>query len=250
LTRFEQEARVVASLSHPNILALHDFGQAEGVVYAVSELLEGENLRQRLSRERLPPHKVIEIGIGIAEGLAAAHAKGIVHRDLKPENVFLTADGRVKILDFGLARLGEPAAASSETSAPTSAPSATERGTVLGTVGYMSPEQLKGHAADARSDIFAFGCLLYEMATGQRAFAARTAAETSAAILRDTPQMPEASPLKRSTGRCLEKNPDERFQSARDLAFALKEAAGASAAVPAPAAPLRRRRWWPAVLLL
>ncbi|HEY1250110.1 MAG TPA: protein kinase [Thermoanaerobaculia bacterium] len=251
LERFEREARVVASLSHPNILSLHDFGRDEGIVYAVAELLEGDTLRQRLVRERLAPSKVVEIGAAMAEGLAAAHAKGIVHRDLKPENVFLTADGRVKILDFGLARPGGAATADSETSAPTSAPSATEPGTVLGTVGYMSPEQLKGHPADARSDLFAFGCVLYEMVAGRRAFAARTAAETSAAILRDTPEMPEASPLKRIIGRCLEKNPDERFQSARDLAFALKEATGGSAAVTVPEAPAARpRRWWPAAILL
>ena len=229
LARFEQEARAVASLSHPNILALHDFGQADGVMYAVTELLEGETLRQRLAREALAAHKVIEVGIGMAEGLAAAHAKGVVHRDLKPENIFLTTDGRVKILDFGLARLGEPVPASSETSAPTSAPSATEAGTVLGTVGYMSPEQIKGHAADARSDIFAFGCVLYEMVAGRRAFAARTAAEASAAILRDAPELPASpAPLHRIIRRCLEKSPDERFQSARDLAFGLEGGVGGS----------------------
>ena len=139
LARFEQEARAVAALSHPNILALHDFGQAEGVAYAVAELLEGETLRQRLAQEALAPHKVVEVGIGIAEGLAAAHAKGIVHRDLKPENVFLTTDGRVKILDFGLARVGGPTPPAEESTVPTSAPSATESGVVMGTVGYMSP---------------------------------------------------------------------------------------------------------------
>jgi serine/threonine-protein kinase len=256
LKRFEQEARVVASLSHPNILALHDFGQENGLVYAVSELLEGESLRQRLARESLPSHKVIEIGIGIAAGLAAAHAKGIVHRDLKPENVFVTADGRVKILDFGLARLDEPATASGVTSAPTLGASATEPGTLLGTVGYMSPEQVKGGTADSRSDIFAFGCVLYEMTTGQRAFAARTVAEASAAILRDAPELPSASgtasaPLHRIIGRCLEKSPEERFQSARDLAFALKEASGPSAVASLPETrALRPRRWWPAALLL
>ncbi len=211
------------------------------------ELLEGETLRQRLARETLAPHKAAEIGIGIAEGLAAAHAKGVVHRDLKPENVFLTADGRVKILDFGLARLSGPTAASSESAAPTSAPSATEPGIVMGTVGYMSPEQVKGHPADARSDIFAFGCVLYEMATGRRAFAARTAPEISAAILRDTPELPaSAASQTRIIRRCLEKSPDERFQSARDLAFALRGAAEPEA----PPITRSRRSWMPAALLL
>jgi eukaryotic-like serine/threonine-protein kinase len=248
LERFEREARLVASLSHPNILALHDFGQDGGVVYAVTELLEGETLRQRLSRETLSPHKVIEVGVGMAEGLAAAHAKGVVHRDLKPENVFLTTDGRVKILDFGLARLGGQAPGASETSAPTSAPSATEPGMVLGTVGYMSPEQVKGGGADVRSDIFSFGCVLYEMVSGRRAFAARTAAEASAAILRDTPELPASSlPWHRIIRRCLEKSPDERFQSARDLAFALKEASGAQ---PSPTLSAARPRHWRAAAFL
>jgi len=250
LARFEQEARAVAALSHPNILALHDFGQAEGVAYAVAELLEGETLRQRLAQEALAPHKVVEVGIGIAEGLAAAHAKGIVHRDLKPENVFLTTDGRVKILDFGLARVGGPTPLAEESTVPTSAPSATESGVVMGTVGYMSPEQVKGRPADARSDIFAFGCVLYEMVAGRRAFAAPTAAEITAAILRDSPDMPASpAPLSRILRRCLEKSPDERFQSARDLAFALREASAPPAAAARVDGPSPRRRLWPAVLL-
>jgi TolB-like protein/Flp pilus assembly protein TadD len=254
LNRFEKEARLVASLSHPNILALHDFGQADGVLYAVTELLEGDSLRQRLSSETLPPRKVIEIGAAVAEGLAAAHGKGIVHRDLKPDNIFLTSDGRVKILDFGLARTAELISPEAQTAAPTT-PAPTEPGTVMGTVGYMAPEQVRGFLADARSDIFAFGCVLYEMASGKRAFAAATSAETMAAILRDTPA--PVSPtrivagLDRIIARCLEKSPDERFQSALDLAFALREMSGESAtfrsgpgsASEAPPRRFRRGRW-------
>ena len=254
IERFEREARLVASLSHPNILALHDFGEADGVLYAVTELLEGETLRQKLSSETLHPRKVIEVGAAVADGLAAAHGKGIVHRDLKPENIFLTTDGRVKILDFGLARTAEILSPAAQTSAPTT-PAPTEPGTVMGTVGYMAPEQVRGHSADARSDIFAFGCVLYEMASGKRAFVAATPAETMAAILRDTPepvsQARTVAGLDRVIGRCLEKNPDERFQSARDLAFALKEMSGASAAlrtgsgavIEGPRREFRRAPW-------
>ncbi|HEY7111591.1 MAG TPA: protein kinase [Thermoanaerobaculia bacterium] len=251
LSRFEKEARVVAALSHPNILALHDFGESAGIRYAVTELLEGETLRERLARQTLTTRKTVEIGAAMAEGLAAAHAKGVTHRDLKPENVFLVSDGRVKILDFGLARTEEPQAADAGTSVPTSAPSDAESGVAMGTVGYMAPEQVLGGTADARSDIFAFGCVLFEMVSGRRAFAARTAAETCAAILRDTPEMPRdsgaaAAPLHRIVARCLEKSPDERFQSARDLAFALKEVSGgaASEAAPKPASPGSSRRRW------
>jgi TolB-like protein/Flp pilus assembly protein TadD len=254
LDRFEKEAKLVASLSHPNILALHDFGQADGVLYAVTELLEGDSLRQRLSSETLPVRKAIEIGAAVAEGLAAAHGKGIVHRDLKPDNIFLTFDGQVKILDFGLARTAEVLSPEGETAAPTT-PAPTEPGTVMGTVGYMAPEQVRGFSADARSDIFAFGCVLYEMVSGRRAFAAATAAETMAAILRDTPaRVPQARivpGLDRILARCLEKSSDERFQSARDLAFALREMSGTSAAFwsspgaasEAPPHGFRRRPW-------
>jgi eukaryotic-like serine/threonine-protein kinase len=261
LDRFEKEARLVASLSHPNILALHDFGQADGVLYAVTELLEGDSLRQRLSGETLPIRKVIEIGAAVAEGLAAAHGKGIVHRDLKPDNIFLTFDGQVKILDFGLARTAEILSPEGESAAPTT-PAPTEPGTVMGTVGYMAPEQVRGFSADARSDIFAFGCVLYEMVSGKRAFAAATSAETMAAILRDTPE--PVSParivpgLDRIIARCLEKGPDERFQSARDLAFALREMSGTSAplqsvsgaASEAPRRRFRRGPWLIAALAL
>jgi serine/threonine protein kinase/tetratricopeptide (TPR) repeat protein len=254
LDRFEKEARLVASLSHPNILALHDFGQADGVLYAVTELLEGDSLRRRLSVETLPIRKVIEIGAAVAEGLAAAHGKGIVHRDLKPDNIFLTFDGQVKILDFGLARTVEILSADARTAAPTT-PAPTEPGSVMGTVGYMAPEQVRGSAADARSDIFAFGCVLHEMVSGGRAFAAPTAAETMAAILRDSPEpVPQTrriAGLDRILARCLEKSPDERFQSARDLAFALREMSvpsANSASIPrtvseTPRRGLRRSPW-------
>ena len=227
----------MAAVSHPNILAIHDFGEQDGLFYAVTELLEGETLRQRIVRERLAWRRAVEIATAVADGLAAAHARGIVHRDIKPENIFLTSDGLVKILDFGLAR---PSALGSEdqTSTPTESMQ-TAAGAVLGTVGYMSPEQVGGEPADARSDIFALGCVLYEMLTGTRAFSGASPGQTMAAILRDQPpeiaasgvQVPEG--LTRIVTRCLEKSPSERFQSARDLAFALKEMAAGSAVVSA-----------------
>ena len=250
LARFEREAKAVAALSHPNILAVHDFGTSGDTTYAIMELLEGESLRQRLVEGALPPRKAAEIAREIALGLAAAHDKGIVHRDLKPENLFITREGRVKILDFGLARqLGLPAAG--DTHSPTAAPG-TEPGTVLGTVGYMAPEQLRGQAADHRSDIFSFGAVLYEMLTGRRAFLGETAIETMNAILKEDP--PEISSsgreippgFERIVSHCLEKKPDERFQSARDLAFDLgtmstaSVGSGATTAIPAPSR-LRRR---------
>ena len=239
LARFEREAKAIAALSHPNILAIHDVGEERGVRFVVSELLEGETLRQRLSRERLAWRKGVEIGIAMADGLAAAHAKGIVHRDLKPENLFLTSGGLVKILDFGLART-DAASLSDATSAQT-ATEQTEAGTVMGTVGYMSPEQVSGEAADARSDIFSLGCVLYEMLSGRRAFGGNTPGQTLAAILRDQPPEISRSGVELPTGldrmvaRCLEKNPNERFQTARDLAYALKQMLDASATAPAVA---------------
>ena len=248
LSRFEREARAVAALSHPGILSLFDFGTSDGILYAVAELLDGQTLRERLTQERLPPRKAVEIGAAVAEGLAAAHAAGIVHRDLKPENVFLTSDGRVKILDFGLARVESPAGESAQvTSAPTT-PASTEPGLVMGTAGYISPEQVRGQPADARSDIFAFGAVLYEMLTGERAFARATTGESLAAVLRDQPpepsrSAPDVSPaLDRLVARCLEKNPGERFQSARDLAYALRETVSGSAALPVGAATPRASR--------
>ncbi len=253
LARFEREARAVAALSHPNILSLFDFGQSDGVVYTVTELLNGETLRERLAHEQLSERKAVEIATSIAEGLAAAHAAGIVHRDLKPENVFLTTDGRVKILDFGLARVETPVEATDATSAPTT-PAPTEPGVVMGTAGYISPEQIRGRPADARSDIFAFGAVLYEMLTGRRAFTGATTGESLASILRDQPaEVSRSAPgvraaLDRLVARCLEKNPDERFQSARDLAYALRESVTGSGAIPRAAlAPSRLR---PRALLL
>src|SRR5687768_13078964 len=187
LTRFEQEARAAAALNHPNILAVHDVGQHDGSPYIVSELLEGETLRERLSAGALLVRKAVEYAVQIACALAAAHAKGIVHRDLKPENIFVTADGRVKILDFGLAKLTQPEAALSGLSAVPTTPPHTQAGVLLGTVGYMAPEQVRGLAADHRADIFAFGAVLYEMLSGERAFRGDTAADSMTAILKDDP---------------------------------------------------------------
>ncbi|MFQ5806776.1 MAG: serine/threonine-protein kinase, partial [Phycisphaerae bacterium] len=186
LARFEREAKAVAALSHPNILAIHDVGSERGVPFAVMELLEGETLRDRLRRAALPWRRAVEIAVGISDGLAAAHAKGIIHHDLKPTNLFLTSDGVVKILDFGLARTVEPVAPEERADASTIALETKPR-TVMGTVAYMSPEQVQGAPPDARSDIFSFGCVLYEMVTGSRPFAGKTSAETMAAILRGEP---------------------------------------------------------------
>jgi Tol biopolymer transport system component len=228
LARFEREAKAVAALSHPNVLALHDVGNEAGTAYAVTELLEGETLRDRLSHGILPVRKAVDVAIQIARGLTAAHAKGLVHRDLKPENVFLVADGQVKILDFGLAKAADP-----DDSVATSTQMAlTDPGAVLGTVGYMAPEQVRGQALDARTDLFALGAVLYEMVAGERAFRRETAAETMTAILReDVPDLPppqaaQAPALDRIIRHCLEKNPAERFQSARDIAFALEALSG------------------------
>ena len=226
-SRFEREARAVAALSHPNILAIHDFGIEGDVCYAVTELLRGETLRARLDRESLSWRKAVDIATAVADGLGAAHAQGIVHRDLKPENVFLTEEGRVKILDFGLARLERNTPVEAGSALPTV--TQTEPGTVMGTATYMSPEQVRGLPVDARSDIFSFGSLLYEMVTGRRAFPGKTSADAMAAILRESPPDPSESgkripvALARVITRCLEKSPDERFQSARDLTYALRE---------------------------
>jgi serine/threonine protein kinase/tetratricopeptide (TPR) repeat protein len=225
--RFEQEARAVAALSHPNILTLHDFGREADRLYAVTELLEGETLRTRLAHTAPAWPRAVEIAVAVADGLSAAHSRGIIHRDIKPENIFLTSDGRVKVLDFGLARWKPAASRQDETSAPTAA-GGTAPGYVMGTVGYMSPEQVRGDAADVPSDIFALGCVLYECVSGRKPFAGKTSAETMAAILRDpVPELSLAEPafpreLSRIVAHCLEKEPGERFQSARDLAFALR----------------------------
>ena len=244
LRRFEREARAAGALNHPSVLAVYDVGTDDGVPYVVSELLEGETLRERLSSGPLPPRKAVELAAQIAAGLAAAHERGIVHRDLKPENLFLTRDGRVKILDFGLAKLGrtEPTAAEAETLARETRP-----GAVMGTVGYMSPEQLRGQEADARSDIFALGLVLFEMLSGRAPFAAPTAADTLSAILHaDPPELPAGGAvlpgLDRIVRRCLEKSPGERFQSSRDLGFALEAVQGGATALPAGAATAPARR--------
>src|SRR5262249_46959275 len=245
LRRFEQEARAAGVLNHPNITAVYDIGEHCGAPYVVQELLEGETLRQALAGAKLPPRKAIEYALQIAHGLAAAHEKGIVHRDLKPENLFVTKDGRVKILDFGLAKLVHAETGPEATGLPT-VTGGTEPGVVLGTLGYMSPEQVKGKAADARSDIFSFGAILYEMLSGRRAFHGDSAAETMSAILREEPPdlsvtNQSISPgLERIVRHCIEKNPEQRFHSAHDVAFALEALPGLSTpGVPAvPTLPI------------
>jgi Tol biopolymer transport system component len=227
LLRFEQEARAAGQLNHPNILIVYDIGTHGGAPYVVAELLEGDTLRQKMAGTALATRKAIDYAGQLAQGLAAAHQKGIVHRDLKPENLFVTHDGRLKILDFGLAKLvvagGSRPAASQMTEAPTQVE--TGAGVVMGTAGYMSPEQVRGQAADHRSDIFSFGCILYEMISGRRAFQGESSVETMNAILKEEPpeisRMRQDLPagLERVVQHCLEKSPDERFQSARDLAF-------------------------------
>jgi len=261
LRRFEQEARSVAALNHPNILAVHDIGTHDGTPYMVSELLEGETLRERLQGAVLSQRKAIEFAVQIAQGLAAAHDKGIVHRDLKPDNIFLTKDGRVKILDFGLAKIArsgpEDAGAQTLTSP---ALALTEAGQVMGTAGYMSPEQVRGIAVDHRSDIFAFGAIFFEMLSGKRAFSRDTAAETMTAILKEDP--PELTEMNRSISpaldriarHCLEKSPEQRFQSARDLAFDLESlsqhSSSSAGRVAKPSAVQQVRRFQLPIALL
>ncbi len=246
LRRFEQEAQAAAALNHPNILAVHRFGVFEGAPYLVSELLVGDTLRQQLGRGPLLVRKAIDYGVQIAHGLAAAHDKGIVHRDLKPENLFVTKEGRIKILDFGLAKLIQP-----PTTSDGDMPTLTHQtipGLVMGTVGYMSPEQVRGKGVDHRTDIFAFGAVLYEMLCGVRAFHRGTDVEIMTAILNDDPPtisqvLPTAPPgLQRVVHRCLEKNPEQRFQSASDLAFAL-EALSESGTSSGVAVTAPGRRW-------
>ncbi len=229
LARFDREARVVASLSHPNILSIHDYGTHDGIAYAVMELLEGQTLRNTLAKGPLPWREVVEIGAAIADGLAAAHAKGIVHRDLKPENLFLTTDGRVKILDFGLARVMKPPSGQSETVHHDRLE--TLAGVVMGTVGYMSPEQVRGQPADSSSDLFSLGCVLYELVTGQRAFRRDTAVETMSAILHDEPAGPLVADVKFPVGlgqliqQCLIKDANQRLSSAGELSVGLRREA-------------------------
>jgi eukaryotic-like serine/threonine-protein kinase len=250
LRRFEQEARAAGILNHPNITAVYDIGtnESDGAPYVVQELLEGETLRSRLGAGALSPRKAIGHALQIAHGLAAAHEKGIVHRDLKPENIFMTKDGRVKILDFGLAKLTRP---ETEGSPPTRAPTATagtEPGVVMGTVGYMSPEQVRGQPADPRSDIFSFGAILYEMLSGERAFHGDSAADAMSAILtKDPPDLSQANRdiapgLDRVVRHCLEKNAEQRFHSAHDLAFDLEALSDVSKPTLAPPGPRARIR--------
>lgn len=262
--RFEREAKAVAALSHPNILALHDFGVENGIAYSVTELLEGGTLRERMAGSPLPLRKALDYAAQIARGLAAAHERGIYHRDLKPDNLFVTNDGLVKILDFGLAKIATPEQ-SSLTASPT-LEAGTQPGTVLGTLGYMSPEQVRGQPADHRADIFAFGSILHEMLAGRPAFVRATAADTMSAILKeDAAPLAESNPdsvappaLQGIIHHCLEKNPAERFQSARDLAFNVEavssvsgsgfgqatSGAGGFAPAPAEAAAVSTRRTW------
>ncbi|HYK05480.1 MAG TPA: protein kinase [Thermoanaerobaculia bacterium] len=250
--RFEREAKAVAALTHPNILAIHDYGSTESAAYSVTELLEGQTLRQRIIEGPVPWRKVVEIGAALADGLAAAHAKGIIHRDLKPENIFLTADGRVKILDFGIAQLvrqePEPPEDIDPSLMPT-APLKTDPYAVIGTAGYMAPEQLRGEPVDATTDIFSLGSVLFEMATGRPAFIRATMIDSLSAVLADTPDVFTGSDrmipyeLARVIQRCIEKNRNERFQSARDLSFALR-AIGTSTSLSFEAPAERKRRQW------
>jgi hypothetical protein len=239
LRRFEQEARAAAALNHSNILALYDIGSEDGLAFIVTELLEGRTLRHVLEEERLSIARAVDVAAQIADGLAAAHARGIVHRDIKPENIFITADGRAKILDFGLAKSVDAGEAGD-----TPTRSATAPHTVLGTAGYMAPEQVRGQPVDHRADLFAFGTVLYELVTGRRAFTGDTVLDTMSAILREAPatipstaDRPVPPSLLRIVDRCLEKSPASRFQSTTDLAFALKSLSvaesGATLTMPA-----------------
>ena len=256
LGRFEREAQAVAALSHPNVLSIFDFGKEGDVVFLVMELLDGETVRARLERGAVPVRKAIDYARQVAQGLAAAHLKGIVHRDLKPENLFVTKEGRIKILDFGLAKLTSAVDARYGDMDQVTVAGHTTPGMVVGTMGYMSPEQVRGQKADHRCDIFTLGVVLYELLLGERAFSAGSAADTMSAILKEDPknlsraerELPPV--LTRIMQRCLEKNPDERFQSVRDLGFALEAisdlgsqaaSVGASAAGPATAEPAEPR---------
>src|SRR5215472_1288762 len=261
LKRFEQEARSASALNHPNIVTIHEIGSVNGTSYMAMELIEGASLRELLASGPLPAKRLLDVAVQIAEGLAKAHGAGIVHRDLKPENVMVTKDGFVKLLDFGLAKLFV-APEDRASGVATAIQQETTPGTVMGTVGYMSPEQASGRPVDFRSDQFAFGSILYEMATGQRAFQKGTGAQTLAAIIQDEPEPvaqinPRApAPLRWIVERCLAKDPDERYVSTRDLARDLKSvrehlqemtsSASGGTAVVEPA----RRRSWAAPLLI
>ena len=250
LRRFQQEATAAAALNHPNILVVFELGTHEGVPFLVAELLEGETLRGHIKRGPVLSRKAIEYAQQIASGLAAAHERGIVHRDLKPENLFVTNNGQIKILDFGLAKLTEPEQSSLE-NAPTLSNDGTKPGIVMGTVGYMSPEQVRGNVADHRSDLFSFGAILYEMLSGRRTFQGQTSVEVMNAILKEDPaELTETGPsippaLDRIVGHCLEKNPAERFQSARDVLFALGVLSPTVSSATAAVLTGSQRRWWP-----
>ena len=252
LARFEREAKAVAALSHPNILSIYDFGKEGDTAYAVTELLEGETLRERLASGALPVRKAVEYATQIAKGLSAAHGKGIVHRDLKPENIFLTREGHLKILDFGLAGQA-PLPDSAGTKSPT-VTRHTEPGTLMGTVGYMSPEQVRGKAADQRSDIFSLGAVLYETVSGQRAFQGDSQADVLSAILKEDPPglkvsgKPAPPALDRIIRQCIEKRPEDRFQSAHDLALALEAASGTEEARSSAETSKWSRRYWVALV--
>jgi serine/threonine protein kinase/Tol biopolymer transport system component len=245
-SRFEREARAVAALAHPNIVSIHDVGSDNGTLYLVMELLDGVTIDSRLRRGALPWRKAVEIATEIAEGLAAAHAKGIVHRDLKPANVFLTTDGRVKVLDFGVAKLRD---VTTDVTNAAATVIETNDGRMPGTAAYMAPEQIAGRAVDARADLFALGCVLYEMIAGHRLFSRASSGETMAAILKeDAPEIAGIpATLQRLISHCLEKNPEARFQSARDLAFALRvllDPPSTDVMAPAEAPGARRKALW------
>lgn len=258
LKRFEREARALAALSHPNILAVFDVGTDQGISFVVTELLHGETLRDGITRTSLSWDKAVEIAIPVAEALSEAHSKGIIHRDLKPENIFFTSGGVIKILDFGLARWKENVPVQELTEAPTASLTQTEAGHLMGTIPYMSPEQLRGATVDQRTDIFSFGCVLYEMISGRRPFSGATPAETAALILKeDPPPLSESRKeipveLDRLIHRCMEKNVDRRFQSARDLALQLKDISGDSRVTKPRSAiiSLKQRRFGRAVGLV
>src|SRR5216683_83658 len=249
--RFEREAKTISQLSHPHICALYDVGNQDGVEYLVMEFLEGETLADRLSRGPLPTEQTLRYGIEMADALDKAHRQGIVHRDLKPGNVMLTKSG-VKLLDFGLAKVVAPVSSTSGFSvlATQGAPNLTQEGTILGTFQYMAPEQLEGREADVRTDIFAFGAVLYEMATGQKAFSGKSQASLIAAILGSEPAAistvaPMTPPaLDRVVKTCLAKDPDDRWQTAHDVMLQLKWIAegGSQAGVPAPLVARRKGR--------
>jgi eukaryotic-like serine/threonine-protein kinase len=254
LVRFEREAQALAALSHPGIVAIYDVGRHDSSAYVVMELLEGETLRARLEAGPIGLRKALNYAIQTAHALASAHERGIVHRDLKPENLFICDDGRIKILDFGIARLAADATATFETMVPASTGIATAAGRIIGSLSYMPPEQMRGQPVDARGDIFALGAVIYEMVSGARAFGGDTGADIIAALLNTEPReldpalgVPPA--LERVVRRCLEKQPAERFQSARDVAFALDAvSSGAGTADVAPATHGRRIPWWVAAV--